>query len=200
MVARRNVSPPFDPGERRRFPSKNRERFRRKKGPTALLPRCEAWQSHSILLLILLSPAPVGLFFAAVMATAPTEDDIWRAVDRLGRKYRVGEFINYYLKVGRHLESEATATLHEQWTLARQNPVTAQNRWQILSLEIELALRGEAVDGLFRNATSITVAEQAALLQSGWKLSGFDWLPTVDDATGSVLQFSKGAAARLRRR
>ena len=143
-------------------------------------------------LLIVLGPTPVGLFFTAVMATAPTEDDIWRAIDRLGRKYRVSEFIVYYLKAGRHLESEATSTLQEQWALARRNSITAHNRWQILSLEIELALRGEAVDGLFRNATSLTVAEQAALLQSGWKLSGFDWLPTVDEATGNVVQFSKG--------
>ena len=95
-------------------------------------------------LLIVLGPAPVGLFFTAVMATAPTEGDIWRAIDRLGRKYRVSEFIVYYLKAGRHLESEATSTLQEQWALARRNSITAHNRWQILSLEIELALRGEA--------------------------------------------------------
>jgi hypothetical protein len=130
-----------------------------------------------------------------MMATAFTEEDISRAVDRLGGKYRMDEFIDHYLKAGRYLESEATSTLHEQWTLARRNPVTAQNRWQILSLEIELALRGEVVDGLFRNATSLTVAEQAALLQCGWKLGGFDWLPMVDEATGNVIPFAKSCGA-----
>jgi hypothetical protein len=193
VASRRSVSPSLDARARlwRRFPRKigKTSGAKQDRSPCCCAAKPDTITTH---LLIVLGPTPVGLFFAAVMATAPTEDDIWRAIDRLGRKYRVSEFIDYYLKAGRHLESEATSTLQEQWALARRNSITAHNRWQTLSLEIELALRGEAVDGLFRNATSLTVAEQAALLQSGWKLSGFDWLPTVDEATGNVVQFSKG--------
>jgi hypothetical protein len=122
--------------------------------------------------------------------TAPTDEEIARAVDRLGRNPDVRKFIDRYIKAGRPLEAEPTSVLHEQWSWHRQFPVTAGNRWHILTVEIELALRGEAVDGLFRNANILTMAGAAAAVQYGWEPTGLDWPPPPEEPS-NVLKFAK---------
>ena len=123
--------------------------------------------------------------------TGPSEEQIARAVDRLGCNPDVRKFIDRYLKAARPLEAEPTSVLHEQWSWHRHFPVTVGNRWHILTIEIELALRGEAVDGLFRNANILTMAGAAAAVHYGWEPTGLDWPVPPDESSGNVVSLAR---------